>query len=168
MDNPSPDHADAAMDSNGRMQHIRHETVDAFLQKILRVAATQSEASRARRRREDPNRALEVWESLVAGRWTFVDHFDHDGRRYLLAIENAPKSRGPDFLSPREREVILRALHGADNKVIAYDLGIQHSTVKVLMSRAATKMGVHTRQQLLDRFRQMVGAEQLDLRESRY
>jgi DNA-binding NarL/FixJ family response regulator len=93
--------------------------------------------------------ALSAWESLVSNRWTFVDHIEHGGRRYLLALENEAARPSLTFLSPREREVLRRAAAGAHNKAIAYDLGLSHATVRVLISRAAHKLGVRTRVELL-------------------
>ena len=54
-----------------------------------------------------------------------------------------------ELLSAREREVVQRACLGSHNKGIAYDLGLSHSTVRVLMCRAAAKLGVRTRGELL-------------------
>jgi DNA-binding NarL/FixJ family response regulator len=45
------------------------------------------------------------------------------------------------------------ALRGLDNKVIAYELGVAHSTVKVLLARAAFKLGCRTRRELVQRLR---------------
>ena len=61
----------------------------------------------------------------------------------------SPRSPGPSSFTPRERQVVGYAALGHDNKVIAYDLGIAHSTVKVLMARAAQKLGVGTRAELI-------------------
>jgi DNA-binding NarL/FixJ family response regulator len=60
------------------------------------------------------------------------------------------RPRAPfERLTARERDVVARALRGSANKVIAYDLGLAHSTVRVLMARAATKLGAHSRDELL-------------------
>jgi len=60
------------------------------------------------------------------------------------------RPRGPlERLTARERDVVARALRGCANKVIAYDLGLAHSTVRVLMARAAIKLGAHSREELL-------------------
>jgi DNA-binding NarL/FixJ family response regulator len=60
------------------------------------------------------------------------------------------RTRGPfERLTVRERDVVARALRGCANKVIAYDLGLAHSTVRVLMARAAIKLGAHSRDELL-------------------
>ena len=58
---------------------------------------------------------------------------------------------GLERLTEREREVVTRAARGCANKEIAYDLGLAHSTVRVLMARAAVKLGTRTRDQLVDR-----------------
>jgi DNA-binding NarL/FixJ family response regulator len=55
-------------------------------------------------------------------------------------------------LSPREREVLSIALLGRTNKEIAFQLAIGHSTVRVLLTRAAKKLGAHDRYDLLRRF----------------
>jgi DNA-binding CsgD family transcriptional regulator len=57
----------------------------------------------------------------------------------------------PRSLSEREREVVALALKGCGNKTIAYELGLAHSTIRVLMARAASKFGAKTRQELLEK-----------------
>jgi DNA-binding NarL/FixJ family response regulator len=70
----------------------------------------------------------------------------------LTAAARSPQSPSASALTRREREVVERALSGAYNKLIAYDLGVCHSTIRVLMSRAASKLGVRTRAEVLSRF----------------
>jgi len=70
-----------------------------------------------------------------------------------LALENAGPAPGRELLSEREMQVVECALRGLHNKAIAYELGLAHSTVKVLMMRAATKLGVRTRAEVLARLR---------------
>jgi DNA-binding CsgD family transcriptional regulator len=50
------------------------------------------------------------------------------------------------FLTEREREVLARARDGHTYKEIAYDLGIAASTVRVLVHRAAARLGVTCRE----------------------
>ena len=52
-------------------------------------------------------------------------------------------------LTEREHQVAALALSGQHNKLIAYNLGISHSTVRVLMARAARKMGARSRDELI-------------------
>lgn len=86
--------------------------------------------------------------ALIGSRWTLLDRFEVLGRRYVLAVET--RSRGSAALSLRERQILAFAGLGYSNKLIAYELGISHSTVKVLLSRAAAKLGVTSRQEMVN------------------
>jgi DNA-binding NarL/FixJ family response regulator len=90
---------------------------------------------------------------LVDARWTLTDHCEPVGRRYVLARENAPKPQGPASLSKREQQVVALATLGRSNKFIAYELGLAHSTVRVLMARACLKLRAKTRSELVARQR---------------
>jgi DNA-binding NarL/FixJ family response regulator len=50
------------------------------------------------------------------------------------------REAGPP-LSPREREILTLVQAGKTRKEVAYDLGVTHSTVRVLYSRAMKKLG---------------------------
>jgi DNA-binding NarL/FixJ family response regulator len=92
--------------------------------------------------------ALSVWEALVAGRWSLVDHFDHGGRRYLVARRD-DRQRRRLRLAPREWQVVAYAATGHANKVIAYELALSTSTVATCLGRAARKMGAKSRVELI-------------------
>jgi DNA-binding CsgD family transcriptional regulator len=66
---------------------------------------------------------------------------------------------GQRDLTPRERDVVEQVLRGSTNKVIAYDLGIAHATVRVLLHRVMVKLGVQSRGELLKRLRPPVANE---------
>jgi DNA-binding CsgD family transcriptional regulator len=87
----------------------------------------------------------------AAPRWTLVESFEREGRACVLAMANRPKRCGAARWSRRERDVVQHALLGHRNKVIAYDLGLAASTVRVLISRAAAKVGARSRQELLEK-----------------
>ena len=99
----------------------------------------------------DFHRALRSSRGLVDARWTLVDHYEEDGTRYVLARENAPKPTGGVALSQRERQVVALAALGRTNKIIAYELGLAHSTIRVLMARAAAKLEATGRRELIAR-----------------
>jgi DNA-binding NarL/FixJ family response regulator len=86
---------------------------------------------------------------MVRGDWTLVDCVESDGKRYVVARENAPKAKPIPELTERETQVVALANLGRHNKLIAYELGIADSTVRVLLSRAAAKLGVGPRAELL-------------------
>jgi DNA-binding NarL/FixJ family response regulator len=90
-----------------------------------------------------------------------LDQFESDGRRFIVARENAPRPPGPGALTLRERQVVGYAALGHDNKIIAYDLGIAHATVKVLMARAAMKLGVRSRAEVISTYLAACGAEEV-------
>jgi DNA-binding NarL/FixJ family response regulator len=110
-------------------------------------------------RTRDPERAIESWRVLVKAEFTLLDQFDTDGKRYIVARANAPDARGPEVLTARERQVVQLASLGYTNKVIAYSLGLSGSTVRVLVSRAATRLGAATREELVSRFRALALAK---------
>lgn len=59
----------------------------------------------------------------------------------------------PYHLSPREKEVLLRVLHGESNAQIKEALYISLGTVKAHVSNIYQKVGVKSRYELLSRFR---------------
>jgi DNA-binding CsgD family transcriptional regulator len=90
------------------------------------------------------------WRGRVAAAWTLVARFDLDGERYLLAREKDPLATARALLSPRELDVMLALAHARSNKQIAAALGIAPSTVGVLLSRAAKKLRLTTREALTE------------------
>lgn len=143
--------AQATFDPGGRDFDAHAAAADPAHLSSLRAAVKTMDAVRCRRPRRDPLASVASWRSLVDGRWTLVDHFDADGRRYVLAIDNRPEPPSPRLWSKREREVVLQAVSGHDNKTIAANLGVAHSTVRVLVQRAATKIGASSRRELVER-----------------
>lgn len=96
--------------------------------------------------------AKEEWRALIGGRLEVVDHFEENGRRYLIAVRRPPRGLGPHRLSPREREVCERVAHGDSNKSVAYDLGLSPSTVAAHLGNAMRKLDVHSRVELIQRW----------------
>lgn len=70
----------------------------------------------------------------------------------LYAVE-ARVVRWHELLTARERQIAALAGISHSNKLIAYELGLSHSTVRVLAARACAKLGVRTRQELVERSR---------------
>ena len=87
----------------------------------------------------------------MRGRWSTVDWFDSDGRRFVLAIPNSPHVSDPRGLTDRERQVVAYARMGQTNKMIGYRLGLSRSRVSLLLRSAMRKLGVRTRAQLVSK-----------------
>ena len=131
---------DAVLDPAGRVEHLE-AGVSPDERSALSTAARAIEQARGKPRRTDTERAIALWKGLVAGRWTLVDQFDHDGRRYIMAKKNSPEFRAWELLTQRENQVVTYAAHGQSQKVIAYLLGISVASVSALLSKAAGKVG---------------------------
>lgn len=139
---------EAVFRADGRLEHAEGPAAcNAARDELCDAAMTQT------RVRSDPRgeslRSIALWRSVVSGRWTLSDKFERDGTRYVVARENRPVTFGLEALSMREREIAALALLGRSNKVIAYELGLAHATVRVLLARACRKLGVRTRVALL-------------------
>jgi len=144
--------ADAVLSVDGQVAHAVGSARLKDSRESLRSAARALARARGRLRRDDADRAVLDWKVLVEHRWSLLDHFDRDGKRYLLACRNSPTSLASSLLTPREREVVLLAARGHSNKLIGYELGIATSTVGVLLNRAAARLGVRTRRALIAAF----------------
>jgi DNA-binding CsgD family transcriptional regulator len=151
-----PHHAEAAFDASTlRLSDAVGTAKARNATKKLREAAIAVDRARGRMRRSDPNKAIEIWKALVQGRWSTVDWFDTDGRRFILAVPNAPEVMDPRGLTERERQVVSYAAVGQSNKMIAYRLGLSRSRVSLLLRNAMRKLGTRTRAQLVQRIREL-------------
>ncbi len=148
----APWNADAVLSPRGALEHAGGADVERARGQ-LRAAAVAIDRARGKLRRTAPDAALADWVGLADGKWSLVDKFDGDGKRYVLARRNEPRVGGLDRLTDRERAVAAYAALGHSNKLLAYDLGIAHSTVRVLLARAASKLGVRRREELVEAVR---------------
>jgi len=132
--------AEAILTPTGRVEHASGPAEPRPAREALRDALVRIEAARAEG--DDVHRAVELWRGLVAGRWSLVEHFERDGKRYYLAHKNDPELAEDRVLTPRERLVLGYAELGQSNKLVAYALGLSSSTVSTLLGRARKKLGV--------------------------
>ncbi len=140
--------ADAILTPAGRVEHAETAATAVEARKALREGVLRMERARGKLRGA-PDEAVAEWSGLVDARWTLVDRIDVGGRRYVLARRNDPPVPRHEVLSKRERQVVAFAALGHHDKLIAYELGIAHSTVRVLIARAARKLGATTREELV-------------------
>ena len=144
--------AEAVIDpSSFRVTDAQGQAKSRDALEALREAALQVDRARGRMRESNPEQALELWKALVRGRWSTVDWFDSDGRRFVLGLPNAPDVTDPRGLTDREMQVVAYVLFGQTNKLIAYNLGLSKGRVSTLLRSAMRKIGVQTRSQLISR-----------------
>jgi DNA-binding CsgD family transcriptional regulator len=139
---------EAVLTPSGRTEHAEGEAQLRAARDQLADATRLIEKARGSMR-ADPDGALAIWRGLVSARWSLVDRFDRDGKRYVVARRNEALPSGLRALSPRERQVLGFAALGHSSKHIAYELGISPSTVRVLLTRCYRRLGVRTRAALL-------------------
>lgn len=120
---------------------------------VIREAARRVDRARGRLRKSNPEEALEIWHGLVRGRWSLVDWFDTDGRRFVLAKPNAPNLGDPRGLTEREHQVATYAARGESSKLISYRFGVSRARVSTLLRDAMRKLGVKTPAQLVEKMR---------------
>jgi DNA-binding CsgD family transcriptional regulator len=149
-----PHDAEAIFDANSfRLADVVGQACERRTTNQLRQAAVAVDRARGKMRKTDPDKALEIWKALVRGRWSMVDWFDSDGRRFVLAVPNSPHVTDPRGLNERESQVVTYAMFGDTNKMIAYRLGLSRSRVSFLLRSAMRKLRVETRTQLMQKMR---------------
>jgi DNA-binding NarL/FixJ family response regulator len=136
---------EAVLSPSGSLLHATGVAKQADARERLRAAARAIDRARGLLRKNDPQEALELWRALCAGRWSLVDRFESDGRRYLIAHRNQPHLSDLRGLSQREATVAAFAQLGQTNKEIAYTLGISPSSVATHLSAALRKLGLPSR-----------------------
>lgn len=142
---------------SGRVVHAEGEAAAA--RDALRAAAIRIDAARTRRARRNQRAATAMWAALVEAKWSVVDRFDRDGRRYYVAWRNEPRPEAHE-LTPREAQVAAACGLGHSNKLIAYELGISESTVARCLAAAAKKLGAASRVELVKLAAALVGKRQ--------
>ena len=119
----------------------------------IREAAVRVDRARGKLRRDDPEKAMELWRAMISGRWSLVDWFDTDRRRFVLAKPNAPNLGDPRGLTEQEHQVVTYASRGESQKLIAYRLGLTSQRVSKLLHDVMHKLGVKTQAQLVEKLR---------------
>jgi DNA-binding CsgD family transcriptional regulator len=137
------DHAEAVVRPDGRVDHAQGPAIANTARERLRDSIVRVE--RARSQKPTADEAVALWEGLVAGRWSVVEHFERDGKRYYLAHRNDPELAPDRALSAREQQVFAYAELGYSNKLIAYSLGLAISTISTLLTSARSKLGLRAK-----------------------
>lgn len=148
---------EAVLLPNGKIEHAQGAAAPKRARDVLRAAVLHQERARGRLRQRDPAGAIEMWPALVSGRWSLVDRFDREGRRYFVARPNEPGLQDPRALSPRERVIVHLAALGKPIKLVAYELGLGESTISTHLGSALRKLGAKSRVDLVQLAAQLRG-----------
>lgn len=135
---------DAVLEPAGKVAHAEGEAKTAAAREALSRAAIAVDRARGKLRRQDNDEAIEVWRGLVAGRWSLVERFESDGRRYLIARPNDPRVDLLPMLTERERQVLMFRAFGHSQKLISYELGLSASVVSRSLALAMKKLGIRS------------------------
>ena len=137
---PSPDGELAEYPSGPPLSFVRKATSldrseprDA--REILHEALVQIDLTRSEGM--DTEQAAEFSRNLADGDWWTIKYFEHSGRRYYLAHDDAVGFSHP--LTLREQQALCYAELGHSNKLIAHSLGLSPSTISTLLERARKK-----------------------------
>jgi DNA-binding CsgD family transcriptional regulator len=140
----APTDADSAaiLSPEGRVEHAAASAKPAEVRAALREAVLEMDRARGAERRTNPEGSVYRWRVLADARFSLIDRFESGGRRYVVACENELSAAGASGLTAREQQVVALYRLGADPKLIAYELGLADSTVRVLLGRAARRLGI--------------------------
>ncbi len=133
---------DAVLTPDGKTVHAEGEARAGTARDALRAAVVAFDGAHARRGTRDPDAAVEAWAALVAGRWSIVERFDTDGRRYLVARRNEPHRIPATALTPLESHALLLRAQGLTYKAIRYELGLSEAAVYRRVRSGLKKLGL--------------------------
>jgi DNA-binding CsgD family transcriptional regulator len=145
-----PSNGQATFDERGNVEHAAVDLAEPDLERLRRAARALVSADDAPGGEAETS-VLQAWKALFAERWTLVDRFEADGRRFLVACRNDLALEDVPALTARERQVAAFAALGHSNTYIAYELGIATSAVAMRLKSAMMKLGIKHRAELIQR-----------------
>jgi DNA-binding CsgD family transcriptional regulator len=137
-----PDDADAIAAPRGDILALRGAADPAAL------GAAVAALERVRAGRDTQGQAERIWEEVLQGKWTCVEHIESDGRRLLLLGKNETR-RVHERITRAEGSVLRRARRGLSNKRIAIELGVAETTVSAHLASALLKLGFESAAELI-------------------
>lgn len=150
---------EAVVDAERGVLHCDGEAKQPSMRERLHRAARAVDAARVRQPSREAHEALRMWDGLVSGRWTLVESFESDGRRFFLAYPNDVEIGSPRALSGRERAVVGYVVQGDSNKWVAYQLGVSAATVARHLQAALRKLGLSHRHELIWLYQSLHGGD---------
>jgi DNA-binding CsgD family transcriptional regulator len=132
----------AIFEPDGSLVDADDNRIGKTSREVLGRAVEQIDRARSKRLRNEPDQAVPIWRGMVEGRWTLVEHFDSDGRRFVVAHPNDLRLDQPAPLTHAERQVVAYAAQGDSTERISYSLGLDEGTIDTLLASAIEKLGV--------------------------
>jgi DNA-binding NarL/FixJ family response regulator len=104
-----------------------------------------------------PARALEAGAAGFVSKATTMDRLADAIERVRRgeSVDERPRARGSlvaslaRMITPKEREVLAHLLEGRDTAALAEDLGISYATARTHIQNLLTKLGVHSKLELV-------------------
>jgi DNA-binding CsgD family transcriptional regulator len=150
---------EAVLDPGGKLLDASNEARAPEQRDALRAAVKAFDRACSSRSASDPDGALESWQALVSGRWSLVESFESDGRRYLVARPNPPETMERTALSPLEAHALVLRAQSASYKLIGYELGLSLAAAQQLVASGCKKLGVLRETELPQLFRAHASAQ---------
>lgn len=141
--------AEAVLSESGELLHAEDAAKGPTQRAALGSAARRLLGSRESLQRRDPDEVVRLWNALVDGRWSLVHTVDRDGKRFLLAHRNCPRTPTPAALSPEERHLATLFARSHSLKLVSYELGLAPSTISQRLNLALRKLGMQSRAELV-------------------
>lgn len=141
---------------DGRLLHAEGELTQSVAHERLSQHVKGVERMRLRRHRSTYE-AADTWTALVSGAWGIVERVEADGRRSYSVIDTRGSQRLRQ-LSDLETRVVELSARGLTGKAVAYALGVQSPAVSQALLRAAIKLGLHSRTEVVALASRLLGA----------
>lgn len=138
-----PESLRAVLGPGGRLEYCTPGTAPKST--LEQAAARVAVAKRERRAGAD---ALGCWRALVAGELSVVER-TIGSRPHFFFFDNPPHRQALTALTEGEQDVVGAVSRGQSNKAVAYGLGISESAVSLRLGRAAEKLGLASRTDLV-------------------
>jgi DNA-binding CsgD family transcriptional regulator len=129
-----------------------------FARRSLQKAVRNLEQVRASL--QEASSTAAVGGRLSAPGWTTVARFREGGARYIVIRQS--HASGVAVLTDAERAVVENMARGLSTKEAACALGVDAATVRVLLMRAARRLGVRDRRGLINLWRIQSPEQEMD------
>lgn len=139
-----PDRVLAVLSESGRMLFREPDapSTDDLTAQVLRIRRARSREYRSR------TEGVALWSALLHGRVSLVPRRNGSRIEYVV-LANPHETQAFRALSEAEASALRLASQGISNKLVAYGLGLSQPAVSMHLSRAASKIGLASRPELV-------------------